>query len=116
MSRAIPQRCADYLQHIVQAIDTIENYTVGMDAAAFIADRKTCDAVIRNIEVIGEACNNVTKHHAAFAAKHPLIPWGFAYEMRNALSHGYFNVDNAIVWQTVVLDLPKLRSQVASLL
>lgn len=116
MNRANPQRCTDYLRHIVEAVDTIQAYTLGMDAAAFIADRKTCDAVIRNIEIIGEACNNVIKHHEAFAAAQPSIPWGFAYEMRNALSHGYFNVDNAIVWQTVQHDLPKLRLQVASLL
>ena len=116
MSRGSPQRCTDYLRHIVEAIDTIQDYTAGMDAAAFIADRKTCDAVIRNIEIIGEACNNVTKHHADFEAEHASIPWGFAYEMRNALSHGYFNVDNAIVWQTVQHDLPNLRVQIASLL
>lgn len=116
MSRASPQRCTDYLRHIVEAIDMIQSYTAGMDAAVFVADRKTCDAVIRNIEIIGEACNNVTKHHGAFAAEHPSIPWGFAYEMRNALSHGYFNVDNAIVWQTVQHDLPNLRTQVASLI
>lgn len=116
MSRANPQRCADYLQHIVEAIDNIQNYTVGMDLAAFIADRRTCDAVIRNIEVIGEACNNVVKHHAAFAAAHASIPWSFAYEMRNALSHGYFTVDNAIVWRTVQQDLPGLRTQIANLL
>lgn len=116
MSRSSPQRCTDYLRHILEAIDVIKAYTLGMDVADFIADRKTCDAVIRNIEVIGEACNNVTKNHPTFAAEHPLIPWGFAYEMRNALSHGYFNVDKAIVWQTVQHDLPKLRVQIASLL
>ena len=115
MSRASPQRCTDYLRHIVEAIDTIQGYTAAMDATAFIADRKTCDAVIRNIEIIGEACNNVTKHHADFAVEHASIPWDFAYEMRNALSHGYFNVDNAIVWQTVQQDLPNLRAQDASL-
>ena len=50
-----------------------------------------------------------------FAAKHSSIPWGFAYEMRNALSHGYFNVDFTIVWQTVQHDLPNLRAQVTDL-
>lgn len=74
MSRASPQRCTDYLRHIIEAIDAIQAYTVGMNAAAFIADPKTCDAVIRNIEIIGEACNNVSKHHADFAAQHTSIP------------------------------------------
>ena len=51
MSRADPQRLADYLRHILQAIDNIRNYTAGMDLAAFVMDRKTQDAVIRNLEV-----------------------------------------------------------------
>ena len=112
MSRANPLRLADYLQHILEAIDNISAYTAGLERAAFMDDRKTCDAVIRNLEVIGEACNNVTKHHSDFAAKHSVVPWGFAYEMRNALSHGYFSVDHAIVWQTIQQDLPSLRAQI----
>lgn len=97
MSRADPLRIADYLQPILEAIGNIQDYTAGMDLGAFMADRKTRDAVIRNLEVIGEACNNVAKNHPAFASEHSVVPWGFAYEMRNALSHGYFTVDHAIV-------------------
>ncbi|GDY34700.1 DUF86 domain-containing protein [Acidovorax sp. NB1] len=115
MSRAHPLRVADYLQHILEAIGNIQDYTAGMDLTAFLADRKTCDAVIRNLEVIGEACNNVAKNHPDFAQKHAQVPWGFAYEMRNALAHGYFTVDLGIVWQTVQNDLPALRAQVAAL-
>lgn len=115
MSRAHPLRVADYLQHILQAIANVQEYTAGMDLAAFIADRKTSDAVIRNLEVIGEACNNVAKNHPEFAAQHAVVPWGFAYEMRNALAHGYFTVDLAIVWQTIQNDLPLLHQQVAAL-
>ena len=116
MSRADPQRIADYLLHILEAIDNIQDYTVGMDLDAFMADRKTRDAVIRNLEIIGEACNNIAKNHPAFASQHSGVPWGFAYEMRNALSHGYFTVDHAIVWQTIQQDLPKLKSQISDLL
>jgi uncharacterized protein with HEPN domain len=71
--------------------------------------------VIRNLEIIGEACNNVVKNHSAFATQYASVPWSFAYEMRNALSHGYFTVDLSIVWQTVQQDLPGLRVQVLSL-
>lgn len=116
MSRANPLRVVDYLQHILEAIDNIQDYTAGMDLDAFMADRKTRDAVIRNLEIIGEACNNVAKNQPAFAAEHAEVPWGFAYEMRNALSHGYFTVDNAIVWQTIQHDLPRLRSQISALI
>ena len=115
MSRADPLRLANYLRHIPDAIDNIRTYTTGMDLAAFRADRKTQDAVIRNLDVIGEACHNIAKNHSVFASSHASVPWGFAYEMRNALSHGYFTVDLAIVWQTVQNDLPGLRVQIASL-
>ncbi|MEZ5646931.1 MAG: DUF86 domain-containing protein [Burkholderiaceae bacterium] len=108
-------RTADYLQHIAQAIHNIQSYTEGMDASAFKADRRTQDAVIRNLEIIGEACNNVVKHDPALSAAHPEVPWGFAYEMRNALAHGYFTVDLDIVWATITSDLPRLRSQINGL-
>jgi uncharacterized protein with HEPN domain len=112
MSRADPRRLGDYLRHILEAIDHIQTYTAGMNLSAFMADRKTQDAVIRNLEVIGEACNNVVKNQPAFASSHSSVPWGFAYEMRNALSHGYFAVDLDIVWRTTQQDLPGLRVQI----
>jgi uncharacterized protein with HEPN domain len=115
MSRANPLRVPDYLEHILEAIANIQDYTSGMDLDAFMADRKTRDAVIRNLEIIGEACNNVAKNHPTFATDHAEIPWGFAYEMRNALSHGYFTVDHAIVWQTIKQDLPTLNAQIVIL-
>ena len=115
MSRADPLRVADYLQHVLEAIGNIHDYTAGMDREAFLADRKTRDAVIRNLEVIGEACNNVAKNHPAFTAQHASVPWSFAYEMRNALSHGYFTVDHRIVWQTIHQSLPNLKAQISAL-
>jgi uncharacterized protein with HEPN domain len=116
MSRSDPLRVRDYLEHIAQAIANIRDYTAGMDAAAYLADRKTQDAVVRNFEVIGEACNNVTKCHAAFAASHAEIPWNFAYEMRNALAHGYFKIDHGIVWRTIEMNLPALAAAVNAVL
>lgn len=115
MSQANPLRIVDYLQHILDAIDNIQDYCAGMSRDAFMEDRKTRDAVIRNLEVIGEACNNVSKKHPDFAAQHAGVPWGFAYEMRNALSHGYFVVDHDIVWQTIQRDLPELKAQISAL-
>jgi uncharacterized protein with HEPN domain len=61
MSRGDPLRIRDYLEHIAQAVSNIGEYTAGMDEAAYLIDRKTQDAVVRNFEVIGEACNNVTR-------------------------------------------------------
>jgi uncharacterized protein with HEPN domain len=116
MSRAKALRTADYLQHIGEAIDLIVSYTAGMDLSAFSADRKTQDAVIRNLEIVGEACNNIARHDPEFETRHPEVPWRFAYEMRNALAHGYFAVDVGIVWQTIQRDLPVLKKQVQDLL
>jgi uncharacterized protein with HEPN domain len=79
-----PLRVIDYLEHIVEAITNIDEYTSGMAITGYLADKKTQDAVIRNFEVIGEACNNVARHHPQFAASHMDVPWNFAYEMRNA--------------------------------
>ena len=115
MSRADPLRIGDYLQHILDAIDNIQAYTAGMNQVSFTADGKTRDAVVRNLEIVGEACNNISRKHPTFAAAHAAVPWSFAYEMRNALSHGYFTVDNAIVWHTIQQDLPKLRMQILTL-
>jgi uncharacterized protein with HEPN domain len=72
--------------------------------------------VIRNFEVIGEACRNVLLHHAEFAASHAEVPWQLAYEMRNALAHGYFSVDLARVWASIHTDLPPFEAQVLALL
>ncbi|MEN9372870.1 MAG: hypothetical protein RIR79_422 [Pseudomonadota bacterium] len=115
MSRSKALRVADYLQHILEAINNIQDYITGLDLQAFIADRKTRDAVIRNLEIIGEACNNVSKKHSSFATEHDHVPWSFAYEMRNALAHGYFTVDYAMVWQTIEFDLPHLKAQITEL-
>ncbi|RQO41127.1 hypothetical protein DBV14_29085 [Variovorax sp. KBW07] len=116
MSRSDPRRVADYLGHILQAIDNIHDYTNGATLDSYLSDKKTQDAVVRNLEVIGEASNNIVKHHADFAAAHPDVPWRFAYEMRNALAHGYFTVDQTVVWQTIQNDLSPLRAQIAALL
>ena len=76
---------------------------------------RVADFLQHILEVIGEDCNNIAKNHTDFAARHSAVPWGFAYEMRNALAHGYFTVDLAIVWQTIRNDLPLLRKQVSAL-
>lgn len=70
------------------------------------------DAVIRNFEIIGEASNNIEKRYPDFAAAHPDLPLSFAYQMRNAVAHGYFKVDLEIVWKTIQSDLPTLNSQI----
>ncbi|WP_198972030.1 HepT-like ribonuclease domain-containing protein [Xylophilus sp. ASV27] len=105
-------RLGDYLAHIMEAITRIDRYTRDMDEVAFRNNEYAQDAVIRNFEIIGEASNNIKKHHPEFAAAHPELPLSFAYEMRNALAHGYFKVDFGIVWKTIHQDLPGLHTQI----
>lgn len=115
MSKEDILRLPEYLGHILEAIERIHRYVEDMDEVAFLADEKTQDAVIRNFEIIGEASNNIKKHHAEFAKQHPEVPLNFAYEMRNALSHGYFKIDLEIVWKTIHNDLNKLHGQISVL-
>lgn len=106
----------DYLEHIVQAITKIERYTGAMDEIAFLENEQAQDALIRNLEIIGEATRNVRRYHEASALSHPEVPWIIAYEMRNALAHGYFSVDPDVVWKTIQSDLSLLRGQISYLL
>ncbi len=106
-------RIDEYLQHILNAISRIENYCGDMTEVAFIDSEITQDAVIRNFEIIGEACKNVERVASKeFLALHPDLPLAFAYDMRNALAHGYYKVDLGIVWRTIESDLPDLKRYV----
>ena len=107
MKGAIP-----YLRHILAAIEAVEEYVQdGRDG--FLRDRKTQDAVIRNLEIIGEATRNVPE---AFRADHPEFPWRRVSALRNVLIHKYFGVDLRIVWGVVEDELPNLKCIVTLLL
>jgi uncharacterized protein with HEPN domain len=106
------QRLVDYLAHILEAIERIGHYTEDMDEVAFLNNKLVQDAVIRNFEIIGEASNNIEKYFPEFAAAHDELPLSSAYQMRNAIAHGYFKVDMEIVWKTIHADLPGLQTQI----
>lgn len=107
-----PQRLPDYLGHILEAIERIQHYVDAMDEVGFLGSKLIQDAVILNLEVIGEASRNIERAHPDFAAAHPELPLALANDMRNALSHGYFKVDLGIVWTTIQGNLPDLYAQV----
>jgi len=107
-----PQRLPDYLNHILEAIKRIEEYVSELDEMAFLGNKLVQDAVIRNFEVIGEASNNIEKRFPEFVAAHPELPLTSAYQMRNAVAHGYFQVDFEILWKTIQRDLPGLHTKV----
>ena len=116
MSRRDELALRDYLEHIQQAIGRIQRYLADVDHTAFLTNEEKQDAVIRNLEVIGEAAGNILRHFPDFAAKHPDVPLKAAYGARNALAHGYFKVDLDVVWKTVERDLPMLEAQVGKVL
>jgi uncharacterized protein with HEPN domain len=96
-----------YLRHILEAIDKIEGYVAGFGYETFSQENKTIDAVVRELEIIGEAASNISD---TFKKRHPEIPLQEAVDMRNRLIHEYFGVNLKIVWTTVVEDLPKLKT------
>jgi uncharacterized protein with HEPN domain len=107
-----PLRVADYLEHIVAAIERIHRYTKGMDRAQFLADERTQDAVAKNLENIGEAASRIQSVDAELTARYPGIPWGKIYAMRIVLAHKYFKIDPDIVWDTIQNSLPELEIRV----
>ncbi|GBE09640.1 hypothetical protein BMS3Abin12_00188 [bacterium BMS3Abin12] len=116
MSRRDKLALIDYLEHIQRAISRIQRYSADIDHAAFLVNEEKQDAVIRNLEIIGEAVGNIQRHFPDFATQYPDFPLKNAYGTRNALTHGYFKVDLDAVWNTIVRDLPLLKIQVAEVL
>ena len=105
-------RDEDYIHHILGAISSIEAYTAEGETA-FMVDRKTQDAVIRNLEMIGEAANKLSPE---LHSSQPDIPWVDIIGMRNRLIHGYLTVNLDIVWSTVNDVLPGFKAKIAMLL
>lgn len=100
------------VEDILDAIAKIERYVHGLTFDQFEADEKTIDAVVRNLEVIGEAGRHLMANSEGLPEA---IPWADVAGMRNILVHEYFGVDLRIVWQTVTTDLPSLKSELRRL-
>lgn len=109
-------RAKDYLLHMLEAADRILEYTSGVSEEQFLANQMLQDAVVRNIEIIGEAANNLLEAGPEFATKYPSIPFAQIYGMRNRVTHGYFAVSTAMVWDSVQEDVPELRKQIVKVL
>ena len=109
-------RVPDYLGHILSAIERVERHSQDVDEVGFLSSELIQDAVERNLEIIGEAANNVQRVDPAFANLHSEIPWQVIYAMRNRLSHGYDKIDYEMVWKTVCNDLPELYRLISNCL
>lgn len=97
-----------YLRHILEAIHDIEQYS-SAGHHAFMVDKMRQDAIIRKLEVIGEAVKNLSERAKQ---ERPELPWRQIAGMRDRLTHDYFGVDLALFWAVVEKDLPKLKTVV----
>ena len=97
------------LEHIVQAIERIKRYTNGKRFDDLVEDDMMYYAVVKNIEIIGEAANLLTNE---FKSEHPDTQWKLITGMRNYIVHEYFQVDNTVIWDVIQNDLPNLETQI----
>jgi uncharacterized protein with HEPN domain len=104
-------RLADYLDHMQQAATDACSFVEGLDKDDFLEDKRTQQAVIMSIIVIGEAATKVMDGYADFVQTHPDVPWRSMRGMRNRIAHGYFDINLDVVWETVQAALPALLKQ-----
>ena len=102
-----------YLRHILDAIAKTESYLQGLGEPDFAGSSLVQDAVIRQLEIIGEAARHVS---LTFRRDHPQVPWDDIAGMRDKLIHDYFGVDLGRVWLTAADDLPELKAKVKDIL
>ena len=95
-----------FASDIIEAIEKIETYTEGYSYEEFMEDMKTKDAVVRNLEIIGEAAVKIPPE---IRGKYSEIPWSQIVGLRNRLIHGYFVVDYEIIWEIIKNELPELK-------
>ena len=101
-----------YFEDILSSIKKIERYIKNVSLLTFQKDEKTIDAVVRNLEIIGEAANNIPEKVKAESKD---IPWQQIIGMRNKVIHEYFGVDIDMLWQTLIADIPQLLKQIKAL-
>lgn len=115
MTKKDTMRIPDYLEHILEALKRIFHYVDDIDEVVFLTNELVQDAVLRNLEIIGEAANKLVRYHDEFIKQYSAVPWEDMYWMRNRISHGYFSIDFEIIWKTIEQDLPELEVQIQSI-
>jgi uncharacterized protein with HEPN domain len=102
-----------FLEDLVESIEKIDKYIDGMDYDSFAGDEKTVDAVVRNLEIVGEASKNIPD---SIKAEHSEIPWHRMSGLRNVLAHEYFGIDLNIIWKIIKENLPEVMPHLNKIL
>lgn len=103
-----------FIHAAVDCIKSIEDYTQGYDLEAFLNDKKTQDAVIRNLEVLGQTIKDFGIEE--LKQSHPDIPWSQVAGMRNIIAHEYLGLDSKLIWETITNHLSPLKTAIDSIL
>ena len=100
------------IDDVLDSVGRIERYVSGFDREAFLGDQKTTDAVVRNLEIIGEAASRIPE---TTKSRHPAVEWRKMVGLRNRIVHEYFGVDLEIVWEIIQRDLSDLRLRLSEM-
>lgn len=109
-------RLPDYLEHMHEAAVQACSYVEGLSREDFFEDKRTQQAVILNLILIGEEATKLLRDDEGFADKYAQVPWRGMKGMRNRIAHGYFEINLETVWETVQTALPKLIQQLSGIL
>ena len=101
------------LEHILMAIGNVQKFLEGKTFEDLSQDKILFYAVVKNIEIVGEAANNLTKE---LQLKHPEVQWKDVISMRHVLVHDYYSIDARTAWQTAQENLPQLKEQIEKIL
>lgn len=106
---------SDYilLTDMLEAVEAIQEYTADLDYESFLTNRMARDAVVRNVQVLGEAANRVSK---LFRDQHTTIEWMRIIRTRHILVHDYFGLDYEIIWRIITVHLPPLQQRIKQIL
>lgn len=102
-----------HIDDIYDSIKAIQQYTLGLSKADFMVSYEKQDAVVRRLELIGEAANRLPDD---FRRQYPEIPWSGIVGLRNVLIHEYDSIDLERVWETIVKNIPELENQIRQIL
>ena len=111
----IESRLPNYLDHMRTAASDARDFVDGMTKEEFLADKRTQQAVIMSLVILGEVVTKIMARYTDFVDGHSEVPWRNIRGMRNRIAHGYFDINLDVVWDTVQTALPDLLLQLSAI-